>query len=83
MRQAVANSYVIAWHERPDGTTATVFGQYEDKLLRTQDGWRLTRRRQTMNGNDKGFTVNLFPAERREPPAGWVAPIIDRPPPTN
>jgi hypothetical protein len=32
-----------------------------------------------MNGNDAGFTVNVFPSERRQPPAGWVAPVIDRP----
>ena len=32
--EAVANSYVIAWHERPDGTTAAVWGQYEDRLRR-------------------------------------------------
>jgi 3-phenylpropionate/cinnamic acid dioxygenase small subunit len=81
--EADANSYVMAWHERPDGTTATVFGQYEDKLIRAASGWRLARRRQTMNGNDKGFTVNLFPARRIAPPPGWVAPIIDTPLPKN
>jgi 3-phenylpropionate/cinnamic acid dioxygenase small subunit len=76
--QASANSYVIAWHERPDGSTATVWGQYRDTLLRTEVGWRITSRRQTMNGNDAGFTVNLFPSERRPPRAGWVAPAIDQ-----
>jgi ketosteroid isomerase-like protein len=77
--EADARSYVIAWHERPDGTTATVFGQYEDRLRREAKGWRLARRRQMMNGNDRGFTVNLFKAPRREPPPGWVAPDIDHP----
>ena len=30
---AVASSYVIAWHERPDGPTATMMGQYQDRLV--------------------------------------------------
>jgi ketosteroid isomerase-like protein len=76
--EATALSYIIAWHERPDGGTATVWGQYHDVFVRTPSGWRLKRRRQTMNGNDAGFTVNLFPSERRPPPPGWVAPVIDR-----
>lgn len=76
--EAKANSYIIAWHERPDGGTATVWGQYQDVFARTARGWRLARRRQSMNGNDAGFTVNFFPSDRRPPPAGWVAPIIDR-----
>ena len=76
--EAEALSYILAWHERPDGSTATVWGQYHDRFVRTPAGWRLQRRRQTMNGNDAGFTVNVFPSERRQPPAGWVAPIIDR-----
>jgi hypothetical protein len=33
-----------------------------------------------MNGCDAGFTVNLHRTARRAPPAGWVAPNIDRPP---
>lgn len=77
--EARANSYVIAWHEAADGSTATVWGQYQDHLVRTAEGWRLAVRRQVMNGNDAGFTVNLFPAERRPAPAGWVAPVIDNP----
>ena len=77
--EADARSYVIAWHERPDGSTATLYGQYEDRLKREAEGWRLIRRKQMMNGNDRGFTVNLFPAPRREPPPGWVAPDIDHP----
>ena len=76
--QANAVSYIIAWHERPDGRTGTIWGQYHDTFLRTPAGWRLGRRRQMMNGNDAGFTVNVFPSERRQPPAGWVAPVIDR-----
>lgn len=79
--EAKANSYIIAWHERPDGGTATVWGQYQDVLVRTPDGWRLAKRRQSKNGNDAGFTVNLFPSERRQAPPGWVAPVIDNPAP--
>jgi hypothetical protein len=77
---ADAVSYVIAWHERPDLTTATLYGVYRDRLGRTADGWRILRRRQEMNGADAGFLVGIFPAARRSAPPGWVAPAIDRPP---
>ncbi len=76
---ARATSYVLAWHERPDGSTATVFGQYRDRLRRSVEGWQITSRRMLMNGCDAGFTVNLHRLDRRPPPAGWVAPDIDGP----
>ena len=75
---AAACSYLIGWHERPDGSTATIWGQYHDRLVRTPLGWRIAARRQVMNGNDPGFTVNINRFERRPPPPGWVAPNIDR-----
>jgi len=77
--RARAVSYVLAWHERPDGSTATVMGQYHDELMRGQNGWRIARRRMEMNGSDAGFTVNLHRTRRQKPPAGWVAPNIDGP----
>jgi ketosteroid isomerase-like protein len=77
--RARALSYVIAWHERPDGSTATVMGQYHDRLRRTEAGWRIAERRMAMNGNDAGFTVNLHRTQRRPAPPGWVAPSIDAP----
>lgn len=72
-------SYVLAWHERPDGSTATVMGQYHDELVHDKSGWRIARRRMAMNGSDAGFTVNLHRTRRSKPPAGWVAPNIDAP----
>jgi 3-phenylpropionate/cinnamic acid dioxygenase small subunit len=72
-------SYVLAWHERPDGSSATVMGQYHDRLLRGPGGWRIEERRMEMNGCDAGFTVNLHRTPRRPAPDGWVAPNIDRP----
>jgi hypothetical protein len=77
--EARATSYVMAWHERPDGSTATVFGQYYDRLVRLAEGWRIAERRMVMNGSDQGFTVNLHRLARRPAPEGWVAPIIDHP----
>lgn len=73
---ATAVSYVMAWHERSDGETATVFGQYQDCVVRTNVGWRIAERRMLMNGNDAGFTLDLFPAERNPPPPGWTAPVF-------
>jgi uncharacterized protein (TIGR02246 family) len=69
-------SYVVAWHERPDGSTATIYGQYRDRVLRTEAGWRIHQRRMFMNGSDAGFNVPIPPLERRPAPPGWVAPEI-------
>lgn len=75
---ARASSYVLAWHERADGSTATIYGQYRD-VLRRQDGvWRIHDRRMLMNGCDAGFKVDIFPLTRNAPPAGWIAPDIDK-----
>ena len=61
---AGAISYVIAWHERPDGSTATMMGQYQDRLVREDGRWRISRRRQVLIGNDAGFDVNINRFER-------------------
>ena len=62
---AVASSYVLAWHERPDGSTATMMGKYEDRLVRCPDDrWRISSRRQLLTGNDAGFDVNINRSER-------------------
>lgn len=75
---ASAISYVFAWHERPDGSSATILGQYHDRLERQPDGWRIARRRMFMNGCDAGFKVDIHRFERMDAPAGWVAPDLDR-----
>lgn len=74
---AVSSSYVHAWHERPDGSTATIFGQYRDRFVRRDKGWRISERRMFMNGCDAGFTVNINRLDRAPPPPGWTAPDID------
>jgi ketosteroid isomerase-like protein len=61
---AGATSSVIAWHERPDGSTATMMGQYQDRLVHDGDRWRIARRRQVLTGNDAGFDVNINRFER-------------------
>jgi ketosteroid isomerase-like protein len=65
---ATACSYVLAWHEAPDGSTATMMGQYRDRLVREPDGWRIAHRRQVMTGNDAGFTVRINRFERLPDP---------------
>ena len=72
--RAEAISYVIAWHEAPDGGTATLFGQYRDRLVRMAEGWRIAERVQLMNGSDAGFTVAIHPLPRRPAPEGWMPP---------
>ncbi len=76
--EARAGSYVYAWHERPDGSTATIFGQYMDRFVRIDNRWRIAERRMEMNGCDPGFKVNIYPFERISAPPGWLAPDIDR-----
>ncbi len=34
-------SYLHAWHERPDGTTYIFLGTYVDEVRRTQNGWQI------------------------------------------
>jgi uncharacterized protein (TIGR02246 family) len=41
---ATAQSAVIAWHRRPDGSEWTLFGRYVDRWTRTGLGWRLAER---------------------------------------
>lgn len=76
--EARVGSYVQAWHERADGSAATIFGQYKDRFLRIGDRWRIAERRMEMNGCDAGFKVDIYPFERLPAPTGWVAPQIDR-----
>ena len=71
---ALARSYVQAWHQRPDGTTATVYGRYQDRFVRLPAGWRIAERRMFMNGSDSGFAVNIARSERKPPPEGWQPP---------
>ena len=71
---ASVSSYVLAWHEAADGSTATVFGRYEDRVEKIDGCWKISRRRMLMNGNDAGFKLDLYPAQRKLPPDDWVAP---------
>ncbi len=66
---ATATSSVYAWHERPDGGTATMMGQYHDMLVCRDGVWKIATRRQVLLGNDAGFQVNINPFARLAPPA--------------
>ena len=41
---AAAQSTVIAWHRRHDGSEWTMYGRYVDRWTRTGQGWRLAER---------------------------------------
>lgn len=69
-----ATSYAQAWHERPDGTSATILGQYHDLLVRQGGAWLIAQRRMVMNGSDAGFTVPIHSSERLPAPEGWTPP---------
>ena len=72
--EASSISYVTAWHERSDKTTATIYGQYHDKFRREDERWVITKRKMFMNGSDSGFTVGIFPFKRKAAPKNWISP---------
>lgn len=72
--EAAVRSYVQAWHERPDGGTGTILGQYHDRFVRQAAGWRIAERRMLMNGSDGDFSVNIGRLQRIPAPAGWTPP---------
>ena len=76
--KASSVSYVLAWHERADKTTATIYGQYHDELRRENGRWVITKRTMFMNGSYSGFTVNIFPFKRNTAPKNWISPNIDK-----
>jgi len=69
-QHADATSAVLAWHERPDGSTATMMGRYLDRLTREGARWQISARRQVLTGNDAGFDVNINVFERLHRPSG-------------
>jgi ketosteroid isomerase-like protein len=51
--RATASSYVFAWHRQAsDGRERKLFGRYFDDLVRTDEGWKIRRRRLRMAGQD-------------------------------
>lgn len=72
-----STSYVLAWHERLDGSSATIYGQYNDRIIRTTAGWRIAERRMFMHGSDGGFAVPIAPLQRRPAPPGWEPPDLE------
>ncbi|MCY0093442.1 nuclear transport factor 2 family protein [Hoeflea ulvae] len=72
--EAQSESYVHAWHEAPDGRTATIFGRYLDRFVHTSGGWLIAQRQMEMNGADAGFKLPIPQAPRASPPAGWRPP---------
>ena len=75
--EASASSYVHAWHERADGSSATILGQYHDRFVRSNGGWKIAARQMFMNGCDAGFKVNINRFDRLSAPDGWVTPDLD------
>lgn len=71
---ARSEAAVLAWHERADGGTATLWGLYHDRLRRLPEGWRIAERRMEAQGSDAGFRVPIPPAFRAPPPPGWQPP---------
>jgi 3-hydroxyacyl-CoA dehydrogenase/3-phenylpropionate/cinnamic acid dioxygenase small subunit len=62
--EARSRSYVLAWHQEPDGRSRTLYAQYHDRFVRTAAGWRISERRQFTNGSDVPWDLALAEAER-------------------
>jgi 3-phenylpropionate/cinnamic acid dioxygenase small subunit len=75
-RAANVCSYVLAWHEKADGTRAVMMGRYVDLFVRTEtSGWQISRRELLMQGQDGDFPFAMPLILRAAPPSGWVAPM--------
>ena len=64
--EAHARSYVLAWHQQPDGDARTLYAEYHDRVVRTPAGWRIAERRQLTHGSDVPWDLALTEAPRRE-----------------
>ncbi len=63
---ARGRSYVIAWHQHPDGRMQTLYAEYHDRFVRTDGRWRIAERRQLTHGSDVPWDLPLAQAERRQ-----------------
>lgn len=61
-------SYVIAWHELPDGSSTTLYGQYHDRFVRTENGWRIIRRELRMSGSTQNWHIGNHRLDRAPAP---------------
>jgi 3-hydroxyacyl-CoA dehydrogenase len=64
---ARGRSYVLAWHQHPDGRTQTLYAEYHDRFVRTGDGWRIAERRQLTHGSDVPWDLPLALSDQRRP----------------
>jgi 3-hydroxyacyl-CoA dehydrogenase len=65
---AHGRSYVLAWHQQPDGASRTLYAEYNDRFVRTGAGWRIAERRQLTHGTDVPWDLPLAAVERRPVP---------------
>ena len=65
---AHGRSYVLAWHQHPDGRTQTLYAEYHDRFVRTGGGWRIAERRQLTHGSDVEWDLPLALSDERRPP---------------
>jgi uncharacterized protein (TIGR02246 family) len=61
---AIAESAVIAWHRRHDGSEWTLYGRYVDRWTRTEQGWRLAERELRAAGSVGRDDGQLLPLGR-------------------
>ena len=64
---AHGRSYILAWHQHPDGKTQTLFAEYHDRFVRTGAGWRISERRQLTHGSDVPWDLPLALSDERRP----------------
>jgi 3-hydroxyacyl-CoA dehydrogenase len=64
---AHGRSYILAWHQHPDGRTQTLYAEYHDRFVRTSEGWRIAERRQLTHGSDVPWDLPLALSDQRRP----------------
>jgi 3-phenylpropionate/cinnamic acid dioxygenase small subunit len=63
-------AYATAWHELPDGSKGISRVRYVDRLVHTEEGWRIAERKMFALGTEGWKGVEYRFVERRTGPAG-------------
>ncbi len=66
--RARGTCYVLAWHEWPDDRpNAVLYGRYVDEYRRTDEGWRISVRREIQHGQEN-FDIDWNWVARKSQP---------------
>jgi ketosteroid isomerase-like protein len=75
---ADSSAYVYAWHRTADGAGVQLWGRYADRLVRTEEGWRISNRRISAAGAEGWANAPFESPERLPNPDELPSPVITR-----